>query len=311
LQEGKTDQALNEKIIWKQTPRHPSTVVQELLTMIISVFKENPQIWTNDYELKYDVLYSPHICMFNAFTEQVTELSQVDLSLLHSDEHKLSFFINVYNLMMIHAAVAYEGVPTCSLARAHFMRKVKYNIGGEVLTLDQIAHGVLRNNERCFIFGKRLNKKQAKLMPTFAHPLTSFGLVDMTSQSPLLHVFTPQTVTQQLEEAATQYLQFHARVEKKVLTIPTFLREHAKEFSGKSQAELSVFVQKRLSLSEAPTKVEIEPRQEKSQSLMALLNAELAKKLQSKAKPVPRTSRLARLVQNAALSVKKKLFASS
>ena len=49
------------------------------------------------------------------FKEMATQLQRVDIEKLSNDE-KLAFFINIYNVLVIHATVE-KGVPTNNLSR--------------------------------------------------------------------------------------------------------------------------------------------------------------------------------------------------
>lgn len=56
-----------------------------------------------------------------------------------------AFFINVYNMLVIHATVA-RGAPADIAARLSFFSSISYQLGGHEYTADEIEHGVLRGN---------------------------------------------------------------------------------------------------------------------------------------------------------------------
>jgi len=64
-----------------------------------------------------------------------------------SREEKLAFFINLYNMMAIHALVTC-GVPAGPLDRRKFFGDFKYVIGGRAYSLSAIQNGILRGNQR-------------------------------------------------------------------------------------------------------------------------------------------------------------------
>ena len=64
-----------------------------------------------------------------------------------SREEKLAFFINLYNMMAIHALVTC-GVPAGPLDRRKFFGDFKYVIGGCAYSLSAIQNGILRGNQR-------------------------------------------------------------------------------------------------------------------------------------------------------------------
>lgn len=54
--------------------------------------------------------------LFTKFKKMATQLQRVDLENL-SDDEKLAFFINIYNVLVIHATVERGGMPTNDLQR--------------------------------------------------------------------------------------------------------------------------------------------------------------------------------------------------
>ena len=76
----------------------------------------------------------------------IEELHRIDLHDLTREE-KLAFFINLYNMMAIHAIVLW-GYPDGPLERRRFFGEFKYVIGGYSYSLSAIQNGVLRSNKR-------------------------------------------------------------------------------------------------------------------------------------------------------------------
>lgn len=64
-----------------------------------------------------------------------------------SREEKLAFFINLYNMMTIHAILVW-GHPAGALERRKLFGEFKYVIGGSTYSLSVIQNGILRGNQR-------------------------------------------------------------------------------------------------------------------------------------------------------------------
>lgn len=64
-----------------------------------------------------------------------------------SREESLAFFINLYNMMAIHAILSW-GPPTKAMERRKFFGDFKYVIGGFPYSLSAIHNGILRSNQR-------------------------------------------------------------------------------------------------------------------------------------------------------------------
>lgn len=84
--------------------------------------------------------------MFCRYLRITEELQRVELDDL-SREEKLAFFINLYNMMAIHAILTW-GHPAGALDRRKFFGDFKYVIGGCSYSLSAIHNGVLRGNQR-------------------------------------------------------------------------------------------------------------------------------------------------------------------
>lgn len=84
--------------------------------------------------------------MFCRYLRIIEELQRVALESL-SREEKLAFFINLYNMMAIHAILTW-GHPVGALERRKFFGDFKYVIGGCAYSLSAIHNGILRGNQR-------------------------------------------------------------------------------------------------------------------------------------------------------------------
>ena len=76
--------------------------------------------------------------MFETYKAMARELQRVDLKEL-SKEGKFSFFINIYNALVIHGNIE-RGTPTNTYQRYKFFSTVSYNIGGLVFSLNDIGN---------------------------------------------------------------------------------------------------------------------------------------------------------------------------
>lgn len=84
---------------------------------------------------------------FAAAETAAAALAGVDTARLAARAERLAFWINVYNALALHGivALAVRG----SVWRVwNFFGRVSYRVGGHVLSLDEIEHGILRGNRR-------------------------------------------------------------------------------------------------------------------------------------------------------------------
>lgn len=83
---------------------------------------------------------------FAIFEEAVCELQGVAMDKMGADM-KLAFGINLYNLMIKYAFMK-VGIGQTTLARGAFFSGVKMNVGGDILSFNDLENGVLRGNRK-------------------------------------------------------------------------------------------------------------------------------------------------------------------
>lgn len=83
---------------------------------------------------------------FLRYLRIIEELQRVEMQDM-SREEKLAFFINLYNMMAIHAILVW-GHPVGPLERRKMFGDFKYVIAGCTYSLSAIQNGILRGNQR-------------------------------------------------------------------------------------------------------------------------------------------------------------------
>lgn len=178
---------------------------------------------------------------FTRYLRVIEELQRVNLNGL-SREEKLAFFINLYNMMSIHAILAW-GHPTGALDRRKYFGDFKYVVGGSFYSLSEIQNGILRGNQRppyslSKPFGPR--DKRFKVALPYSEPLIHFALVYGTRSGPALRCYSPANIDQELMEAARSFLMTGGVVldtGTKVVSVNKILQWYSADF-GKSEAEV-------------------------------------------------------------------------
>lgn len=175
---------LNQTMEWKAPPQQALSSSVFLLQTIV------PLIWnyTKDHgtSIDYDELIATQ--EWTIFLQQVCELRVVKVP---SDMmERRAFFINLFNLLLLHAMVAKKGIPTVNLNRTAFMRRNRYEVAGQVLSLDEIYHGILRGNQRDWLLGARFSKSDVRASWVVElDARVHFSLLMMTETSPYLHIY--------------------------------------------------------------------------------------------------------------------------
>eukprot|EP01059_Diplonema_ambulator_P025137 TRINITY_DN42126_c0_g1_i1.p1 TRINITY_DN42126_c0_g1~~TRINITY_DN42126_c0_g1_i1.p1 ORF type:complete len:1600 (+),score=573.58 TRINITY_DN42126_c0_g1_i1:43-4842(+) len=125
-------------------PTDPIELSQLLLRKALSVYKTFLEV--SDHELVHLYIKSPR---FMEFSDLACDLQQVNLSLLKTDHQKLAFWVNIYNVLEIHAQFTVGG--SFNLHESVYLCTSCYLIGGFVVSLDVIQNGILRGNRRASV----------------------------------------------------------------------------------------------------------------------------------------------------------------
>ncbi|XP_013606225.1 PREDICTED: uncharacterized protein LOC106313050 isoform X2 [Brassica oleracea var. oleracea] len=143
---------------------------------------------------------------FARYLRIIQELHRVQLVDILREE-KLAFFINLYNMMAIHAILVW-GHPAGPLERTKMFGEFKYVIGGYTYSLSAIQHGIIRGNHRQpYHLAKPFNEKDKRSMVAlpYAEPC-HFALVCGTRSGPPLRCFSPGEIDKELMEATRDFL---------------------------------------------------------------------------------------------------------
>ncbi|MED6134941.1 hypothetical protein PIB30_041671 [Stylosanthes scabra] len=179
---------------------------------------------------------------FARYVRIVEELQRVELWDL-SREEKLSFFINLYNMMSIHAILVW-GQPDGTLERRKFFADFKYVIGGNTYTLLAIQNGILRANQRPpYTLMKPFSAKDKRLKVALAYPepLIHFALVFGTRSGPALRCYSVGDIDQELVDAARTFLKTSGGISIDYSAKVAYANKILKWFSvdfGKTEVEL-------------------------------------------------------------------------
>jgi len=181
---------------------------------------------------------------FKEFTHATSELQLVDPSDL-SDTQSTAFFINVYNLLVIHGYI-HVGFPMSLLEWRYFSRFVCYTIGTFPYTLDCI-HRLLRGKTaKASFIGDHLfspgDPRASYLLPK-NDPRVHFLLCMHNVSSPRLRVIFPlDNLDVRLSEAASEYCQKQVEVDtvEKRVVLPALLDWYKNDFEEDNSKTLSL-----------------------------------------------------------------------
>ncbi|KAK6940113.1 DEP domain [Dillenia turbinata] len=178
---------------------------------------------------------------FARYLRTVEELQRVELVDMPREE-KLAFFINLFNMMAIHAILVL-GHPAGALERKKLLGDFNYIIGGCTYSLSAIRDGILRGNQRqpynlTKPFGA--NDARSKIAFPYTEPLIHFALVSGHQSGPALRCYSPGNIDKELTEAARNFLRNGGLVidsNAKVASSSKILKWYSIDF-GKNETEV-------------------------------------------------------------------------
>lgn len=136
-------------------------------------------------------------------------LQNFDVGLITRPEASLAFWLNLYNFLVIHGILEHD-ITTSVRDYKGFFSKTSYRLGDYAFSLDEIEHGILRNNQRRPYtlfrpFAGSDPRRQFCIDPP--EPAIHCCLVCGAASSPGLRLYTPRNVPAQMAQTANRFLQ--------------------------------------------------------------------------------------------------------
>ncbi len=145
---------------------------------------------------------------FSHYLQLAGSLKSFDLETLKSDAEKKAFWINIYNILIIHGVIEFQ-IRGSVLDITNFFGRISYDIGGNSFTPDDIEHGILRQNRPhplfpfspFSLFDARRNFMVSKLDFRI-----HFALVCAASSCPPIEFYDAALIEGQLETAGKSFI---------------------------------------------------------------------------------------------------------
>ncbi|EDO40320.1 predicted protein [Nematostella vectensis] len=144
--------------------------------------------------------------------------------------------LDIYNALTIHGLASQVGanLPNSVLEITNFWKKTAYNIGGFVLTLDDIEHGILRANkphpsspEPLF----NLNDPRLQLTLPCLDPRIHFALVCGAKSCPAINVYSAKNLDAGLTAAAKSFITQEVFLSDGVVTLSKIFNWYKGDFA--------------------------------------------------------------------------------
>ena len=145
---------------------------------------------------------------FSKYLKLAESLNNFNPETLQSDDEKKAFWINIYNILIIHGVIEFD-IRGSVLDIINFFGRIGYNIGGFFFTPDDIEHGILRRNRPhpLFPFKPFSNSDQRRhfIVSSFDFRI-HFALVCAASSCPPVEFYDAAIIDRQLDTAARSFI---------------------------------------------------------------------------------------------------------
>lgn len=146
--------------------------------------------------------------LFQEYVKCSRHLQRSDPGNLKNRNERLAFWINLFNVMVIHGVITL-GIRNSVREVTRFFRRICYNVGGMEFSADDIEHGILRANQRYpgslwHPFGDK--DPRYKLIIEPLDPRIHFALVCASSSCPPIEIYSADSLDHDLEISAKTFL---------------------------------------------------------------------------------------------------------
>ncbi len=188
-----------------------------------------------------DYAHLRHSAAYTTYRTQLTpRLHQLDLATLTTRAHQLAFWINLYNALVLDAAIAFQVQSSVTEGRAgvfSFFRRAAYTIGDQRFSANDIEHGILRaNRPHWAIPGPQFGPSDPRLIwrVTPLEPRIHFALNCASRSCPPIGVYDADRIEDQLELAAAAFVAGEVAIDPTagVITLSSIFKWYAADFGG-------------------------------------------------------------------------------
>jgi hypothetical protein len=223
----------NEKISFEKSMI--KTIVKEN-EWIFNIYKKHFEKEKKNPLLFIQALYTKFLdflenkCTINdhnelvSLIEQTTELQTLSLKELNQSEENLCFFLNVYNMLIVHATLLLEeGSPKTSIEFQSYLNMCSYDIGGELYSLRLMKLKI----ENLF---NSIEKESMAITPLM-------GSIFSYNYEKKMEVYKVENLINELKKECQKFLQENIKIKKDEIEIPWIVKEMVLIYSKENDVE--------------------------------------------------------------------------
>jgi hypothetical protein len=178
----------------------------------------------------------PNSGAFGELVERSRLLTQIVPESFRSDSERISFWLNLYNVLAIHGVVAFRIRESVMEVPSFFLRTA-YRVGQHVFVLDDMSNGVLRRAGRRPSSGRRQFRDGDARMaycPGRVDARIHGALVCAADSCPPVAFYAAERLDEQLDAAAEHFVRQFVRVDeqRRLVHLPLQFYYYAQDFGG-------------------------------------------------------------------------------
>ncbi len=184
--------------------------------------------------------------VYAEYLELSYTLKSMDLSELKTPQEQIAFWVNMYNVIVIHGVVEL-GIRDSVKEVRNIFKRIQYRIGDMFFSPEDIEHGILRGNKRPPNSLFRLFKKDDRRLHFSVQeldPRIHFALVCASSSCPPISFYSSEKIDEELSIAGESFLNgggFKLDRERNRAVLSRIFKWYAGDF-GDSHAEILKFI---------------------------------------------------------------------
>ncbi|KAJ6253670.1 electron carrier/ protein disulfide oxidoreductase [Anaeramoeba flamelloides] len=208
----------------------PNQLIEELLTMVLDLLNIGYSISNKSINLKSVSKMIP----FTRFVKKTAKLKYVNLDLMN-DKQRLCFFLNCYNVMMLHSFII-NGIPKDLESQKKQRKKSKYIIGDHVFSLLDIFNGILRNNKNPKQTNSyfKNNDPRAKYKIKKLDPRIHFAIINHKFENNIKS-YTVGNLDQTLHKITSNVFKTILHEKSHLISLPKRFQKYINDFGGTYQ----------------------------------------------------------------------------
>lgn len=224
---------LNSFCIWKKEdpdPAFANVLIMRLKKLLYKVINR-----CTDKQGLVDYVRACRHRKFTEFEEATCELQRLNMAQLEESE-KMAFGLNLYNLFITYAFVK-VGIGVSGMGRGAFFGKVLMNIGGHLLSFNDLEHGILRaNTKHPYATRKNFGKGDPRLPLALSKldPRVHFALNCGAKSCPPIRFFRAESLEEELKIVSMSFCEkeevLSLNEENHQVTLTMLLKWYGKDF---------------------------------------------------------------------------------